>query len=79
MLLELPSYLQSIPNMFQPTLDIFKEFSLTEVEVLKVHSHSFESDIYINLEYQLKSHSAWLKRYCFFFISVEYCSKYCLF
>lgn len=66
MFLELPNYLQYIPNMFQPTLAIFKEFSVTEVEVSKVHAHSYESDIYINLEYQVKCHSAWLKRQCSF-------------
>jgi len=57
MLLELPNYLQYIPNMFQPTLAIVKEFSITGVEVLKVHAHSCESDIYINLEYQVKGHN----------------------
>jgi hypothetical protein len=66
MFLELPNYLQYIPDMFQPTLAIFKEFSVTEVEVSKVHAHSYESDVYINLEYQVKGHRAWLKRQCSF-------------
>jgi hypothetical protein len=66
MLLESPNYLHYTPNMFQPTLAIFKEFSVTEVEVSKVHVHSYQSDIYINLEYQLKGHNAWLKRQCSF-------------
>ena len=45
MLMELPTYLQYIRNMFQPTLAIFKEFSGTEVEVSKVHAHCYESSI----------------------------------
>jgi len=39
---------------------------VTEVEVSKVHAHSYENDVYINLEYQVKGHSAWLKRQCSF-------------
>lgn len=66
MLLELPIYLHYIPDMFHPTLAIFKEFGITEVEVLEVHAHSYESDVYINLEYQVKGHIAWLKRQCSF-------------
>jgi hypothetical protein len=66
MLLELPNYLQCTPYMFQPTLAIFREFSVTEVEVSKVHAPSCESGVYINLEYQLKGHSACLKRQCSF-------------
>lgn len=62
MFLELPNYLQYIPDIFHPTLAIFKEFIVTEVEVSKVHAHSYESDVYINLEYWVKGHSAWLKR-----------------
>jgi len=57
-LLELPNYLHYIPDMFHPTLAIFKDLSITEVEVSKVHAHSYESDVYINLEYQVKGHSA---------------------
>jgi hypothetical protein len=65
MLLKLANYLQFIPNMFHPILAIFK-FTVIEMEVSKVHAHSYENDVYINLEYQVKGHSAWLNRQCSF-------------
>jgi hypothetical protein len=49
-------------SMFQPILAIFKELNIIEVEVSKVYVYNYESDVYINLEYELKGRNALLKR-----------------